>query len=114
STDWSRLSSCFQRSKFIVGFTGELTIPPDLGAAPVASHGDRRDLEHHGGLFDAEAAEKTHFDDAHFARVDARECIQGVIEGHEVGAGISAHENSLIQRDMLHAASAFEVMTSCM
>ncbi len=58
--------------------------------------------------------EKTHFDDAHFARVDACECVQRVIEGHEVDAGISPQENSLIQRDMLHAASAFQVMTSCM
>ena len=50
----------------------------------------------------------------HFARIDARQCVQRVIERHEVGAGIDAHENGLIQRDMLHAASAFEVMTSCM
>ena len=48
----------------------------------------------------------------HFARVDARECVQRIIEGHEVGAGIDAHEHGLIQRDMGHAASAFEVMTS--
>ena len=43
-----------------------------------------------------------------------RECVQRVIEGHEVGTGIAADENSLIERDMLHAASAFEVLTSCM
>ena len=67
-----------------------------------------------GGLFDAEAAEKSHFDDLHFAGIDARKRVQRVIERHEVDARIDAHDNGLIQRDMLHAASAFEVMTSCM
>ena len=53
--------------------------------------------------------------DAHFASVDARECVQCVIEGDEVSAGIGAvMYNSFIQRNMLHAASAFEVTTSGM
>ena len=98
----------------MVGFAGELAIQPDLGAAPVASHGHWRDLEHHGGLFDAETAEKSHFDDMHFARIDARKRVQRVIERHEVDARIDADEHGLIQRDMRHAASAFEVTTSCM
>ena len=47
-------------------------------------------------------------------RIHARKRVQRVIERHEVDARIDAHENGLIQRDMVHAASAFEVMTSCM
>src|SRR6188768_1490433 len=98
----------------MVGFAGELAIQRDLGAAPVASHGHWRDLEHDGGLFDAEAAEKSHFDDMHFAGIDARKRVQRVIERYEIDARIDAHDNGLIQRDMLHAASAFEVMPPCM
>ena len=88
----------------MVGFTGDRAIQPNLGAAPVASHGDGRDLEHRCGLFHGEAAKETHFDDLHFAGIDARKCVERVIERHEIDARIDAHENGLIQRDMLHAA----------
>src|ERR1035438_6222921 len=64
-TDCSRLSTCFQRSESIGRPSRQLTIEPDLGRPPVALHGDWRDFEHFGRLFDGESTEEAHFDNLH-------------------------------------------------
>jgi len=88
---------------------------PDLGTTPVASHRDRRDLEHRGSFVDAEATKEPHFDDLHLAGIDARERIQCVIERDEVEVIISAHhDDRFVERDMPHAATALDVVASRM
>ena len=44
-------------------------------------------------------------------RIDLLLCV---LERREVDTGICAHDGSLAKRDMLDAASAFQVVTSCM
>lgn len=61
---------------------------------------------HHVGIL--------HRDDAHLASIDACECVQCVIEGHEVDGWVDAHDSSLVQRDVLHTAPTLHVVSARM
>ena len=107
-----RPSAAAQLSTFKATLTNQLSVQPDLCGAPVAPDGDRRNLEHHRRLLDREAAEKAHLDDLDLSGVDAGESVQGIIESDEVDGRVVAHDGGFVQRDMLDAASTFEVVPS--
>ena len=92
--------------------TAQLSVQPDLRGAPVAPDGDRRNLEDYRRLLDREAAEKAHLDDLDLSGIDAGERVQGIIESDEVDGRVVAQDSGFVQRDVLDAASAFEVVPS--
>ena len=77
---------------------------------PVAHHGGGRDLEHVGGLVHVESAEEAHLDDLRFARIELRQRVHRVIERDQVRGPVAPHQGGLVQRDMRHATSAFEIV----
>src|SRR5215471_3160883 len=62
SADWSRRSTCLNRSASIRGSAAHFPIEPSLRRAPVAHHGNRRYSEHLGGLLHAQPAEEAQLD----------------------------------------------------
>src|SRR6266699_3509737 len=109
-TDCSTLSTCFHRSESISGPASQFAVEPGPGRPPIALHGNSRYFEHLGSLFHAEPAKEAHFDNLHFARIDPRERVHGVVELHQIRVLAAAHDGSFFQRDVLHAASAFQVV----
>src|ERR1017187_5885457 len=95
----SRLSTCFHTSESIVCPAGQFAIEPGLSGAPIAHHGDGRYVEHFGCLFHAESAKETHFHHLHFACVEPRQRVQGVIQRHQVRSPVAAHHGRLVQGD---------------
>ena len=89
---------------------GQFAIEPRLGGAPIAHHGDGRYFEHFGRLLHAESAKEAHFDDLHFARIEPRQRVHRVIQRYQVRGPVAAHHGCLFQGDVLHAASAFQVV----
>src|ERR1022692_1927276 len=106
--------TCFHRSESIVGPASQFAVEPGPGRPPVALHGNRRYFEYLGSLFDAESAKEAHFDNLHLAWVDPRQSVHGVVERHQVRVLVAFHQGCLVQRDVLHAASAFQVMAARM
>src|ERR1017187_6390105 len=102
--------TCFHRSESIVGPASQFAVEPGPGRPPVALHGNRRYFEHLGSLFDAESAKEAHFDNLHLAWVDPRQSVHGVVERHQVRVLAAVHHGCFVQRDVLHAASAFQVV----
>ncbi len=50
----------------------------------------------------------------HFARIETSQCVQRVIERHEVASSIASHDGDFVQSDMLHTASALDVVVTSM
>ena len=89
----------------------QFAIEPGLGGAPVAHHSDWRYLEHLGRFFHAESAKEAHFDNLYFARIEPRQRVHRVIQRHQVRGTVAAHHCCLLQRNVLHAAAALQVVT---
>jgi probable HAF family extracellular repeat protein len=89
-------------------------VEPDSGGPPVALHRDGGHAEHFGRLFHAEPAEEAHFDHLHFAGIDTRQRVQGFIEGGETRILVSAHDGCLVERDVPHATSSFQIVATRM
>lgn len=62
---------------------GDEFVEPCFGEAEFAAYGSDGDAEGFGGLFDAESAEVTEFDDFRFTGVEFGEIGEGVVEGDE-------------------------------
>src|ERR1022692_3610932 len=110
STDCRTSSTCFQRSESIVSPARQFAVEPGPGRPPVALHRDSRYLEHLRRLFHAESAKEAHFDNLHLAWIDPRQSVHCVVERHQVRVLVAVHHGCLVQRDVLHAASAFQVV----
>src|SRR5215471_1425962 len=106
SADWSRRSTCFHRSASIGGPSAHFPIEPSLRRAPVAHHGNRRYFEHLGGFFHAQPAEEAQLDHLHFAGIEPPQRVHRVIERCQVCGPLATHRGSLVQRNVLHSASA--------
>src|SRR5271165_1722807 len=114
STDCSRLSTCFHRSESIDSPARQFAVEPGLGGAPVAHHSDGRHFEHLSRLFHTESAKEAHFDDLHFASIEFSQLIHCVVERNQIRSPVAAHDGRIFQRDVLHAASAFQIATPSM
>src|SRR5271165_5993152 len=114
STDCNRPSTCFHRSASIGCPARQFAVEPGLGGAPVAHHGDGRYFEHLSRLFHTEAAKEAHFYDLYLAGIEPRQRFHRGVERHQVRGPVAAYHRRLIQGDMLHAASPFQVLAPCM
>src|SRR5260221_4194660 len=110
-TDCSTSSTCFHRSESIRGPASQFAVEPGPGRPPVTLHSDSRHFEHLCSLFHAEPAKEAHFDNLHFTRIDPRERVHSGVELHQVRVLGAAHDVCIFEGDMLHSASAFQVMT---
>src|SRR6185503_10214060 len=70
-------------------------VEPGARDRPVALHGPRRNSEYFGRLFFREAAEVPELHDAHLARVDGAQAIEGLADGEHfvvrLGEVVSRH-----------------------
>src|ERR1035437_7203573 len=110
SADCRTSLTCLHRSESIVRPASQFAVEPGPGRPPVALHGNRRYFEHLGRLFVAESAKEAHFDNLHLAWIDPRQRVHCVVERHHIRVLVAAHDNCLFQGDMLHSASAFQVV----
>src|SRR5215212_57863 len=76
----SRASTCFQSSGFMVSGGAQFPVEPGLGLAPLTHHGDGRDAQHLGGLFDGQPAEETQLHDPTLTLVNTRKVIQRLVQ----------------------------------
>src|SRR5271165_5950931 len=113
STDCSRLSTCFHRSESIARPARQFAVEPGLGGAPVAHHGDGRYLEDLSRLFHAESTKEAHFYDLYLAGIEPRQSVHRGIQRDQVRGPVAAHHGRLVQGNMLHAASPFQVLAPC-
>src|SRR6202171_3109652 len=88
----------------------ELAVEPRFGRSPVALDGDGRYLQDLSRLLDAEPAKKAHLDNLHFARIELRQSIHGVIERDQVRALILPDDRRLFQGNMPVSPAPFQVV----
>jgi len=94
------------------GCTGQFAVKPQARGSPIALYRNRGHFQHFGGFFHAQSAKEPHFDNLHFARVELEQSVHRIVKTHQIGILGAAYHCSLIQRDMLHAATAFLIPTA--
>src|SRR5580700_5916839 len=114
STDWSRLSTCFQRSESIISPACQFAVEPGFGRAPIAHYRDGGNFEHFRRLVYAQPAEEPHFHYLRLARVELREGIHRLIEQHQVGIPVPADSDRVIEGNVAHVSAALAVMAAGM
>src|ERR1700730_12544915 len=88
----------------------ELAVEPRFGRSPVALDGDGRYLQDLSRLLHAEPAKKAHLDNLHFARIELRQSIHGVIERDQVRALILPDDRRLFQGNMPETPAPCQIM----
>jgi hypothetical protein len=72
---------------------------PDAGGSPVAVDGRARDPQHIRYLGSRQPPEELHFDDLALAFVDARQLVQGVVQGQELGVSLDGQGVKILESD---------------
>src|SRR5687768_1944206 len=85
-----------QRSGFIGAHFGNHAIEPGLGPSPLASHCTWRNLQHFGGLFNAQPAEIAQLDNPALLLVNFLQRAQSLVEGDEVCGLFRGHYRYLV------------------
>src|SRR5215831_11630779 len=113
SSTFSRsLSSVSQRARSIGCRSRQFAEKPDLGGGPVAPDRDWGDIEHGGGLLDAESAEKFQLDDFCFSRCELFKCLQCVVKRNEIRRGLFAHGERVVEGKVVNPAAPFQILAA--
>src|SRR5262245_21763211 len=87
----------------------ELAKQPELRQTPVPFHGAGGHIEHLRGLFHAQTAKESQFDDATLAAIDGGHGFQCAIKRQKVYIRFGQRDEGLVKRDMLDTTSTLSI-----
>jgi hypothetical protein len=85
----------------------ELTSKPCSGKLPIAHDTLRRDLQHLGGLFNAQATEEAQFNDARLSRIKGGEIVKSLVQSQRLGARLKTVFGYCVEIDGLGVSFLF-------